>query len=157
MSHCPTRCRLKHRSCWPLVNKLYDQKCITFKQLNYSMVQKVLVLVYFIFCLKSISPLSLGPSFKIPANHPIVSDRGSESYRIAEYIDYYINPLARLHPSYIKDTYDFVAKLKNLKVPKETLLFSIDMESLYTNVDTERGLRVTKLAFPRLPQLNSPR
>lgn len=30
----------------------------------------------------------------IPTGRSIVSDFGSESYRVAEYIDYYINPLS---------------------------------------------------------------
>lgn len=44
----------------------------------------------------------------IPPGRPIVSDCNRESYRIAEYIDYYLNPLSNKHDSYLKDTYDFI-------------------------------------------------
>uniref|UniRef100_A0A4W3JN41 Uncharacterized protein n=1 Tax=Callorhinchus milii TaxID=7868 RepID=A0A4W3JN41_CALMI len=47
---------------------------------------------------------------EIPPGRPIVSDCGSESYRVAEYIDSFLNPLSRKHPSYIKDTYHFIEK-----------------------------------------------
>ena len=42
--------------------------------------------------------------FKIPPGRPIVSDCGSESYWVAEFLDYYLNPLSILHESYLKDT-----------------------------------------------------
>ena len=61
--------------------------------------------------------------FQIPSGRPIVSDCGSESYRIAEYIDYFINPLSQKHASYVKDTYDFVGKLKGLELPLGAFLF----------------------------------
>lgn len=78
--------------------------------------------------LKSIKLHSHGRwPIKIPPGRPIVSDCGSESYRIAEYIDHFINPLAKLHPSYIKDTYDLVDKLKSLFVPADSFLFTIDV------------------------------
>lgn len=140
-----------------LVNKLYDQKFVTFKQLNYLYgPENPHPRLFYLLSKIHKPPESWTVPFKIPAGRPLVSDCGSESYRIAEYIDYYINPLARLHACYIKDTYDFVVKLRNLKVPKETLLFSIDVESLYTNTDTERGIRAIKLALQRSPQLKRP-
>lgn len=52
----------------------------------------------------------------VPVGRPIVSDGGSESYRITEYIDHFITPIFKLHLSYIKDTYEFVNKIKNLQV-----------------------------------------
>lgn len=40
---------------------------------------------------------------RIPPGHPIVSDSGSESYGIAEYIDS-LTPISTGHTSYIKNT-----------------------------------------------------
>ncbi len=79
-------------------------------------------------------PESWTVPFKIPAGRPIVSDCGSESYRVAEYIDYFLNPLSHTHSSYVKDTYDFVNKLHTVKAPSNSFLFSIDVDSLYTNI-----------------------
>ena len=71
--------------------------------------------------------------FLVPPGHPIVSDCGSESYRLAEFIDYFINPLSHTHPSYVKDTYTFVNKLKHLTVPENTFIFSIDKSEMEFN------------------------
>lgn len=65
---------------------------------------------------------------------------GSKSYNIAEYIDYYINPLSQTHRSHVKDTYEFVHKLRPIRVPPHAFLFSIDITSLYTNIDIKLGL-----------------
>lgn len=64
------------------------------------------------------APQSWTVPYKIPLGRPIVSDCGSDSYWIAKYIDHFINPLAKLHPSYIKDTYDFVEKTKIFGGPR---------------------------------------
>lgn len=37
---------------------------------------------------------------EVPCCRPIVSDCGSQSYRIAEYLDYFINPLSQKHQSF---------------------------------------------------------
>lgn len=94
--------------------------------------------------------------FVTPSGRPIVSDCGSESYRVAEYIDSFINPLSQKHPSYVKDTYDFVAKVKTLSVPAGAFLFSIDINSLYTNIDTQLGLQAVARAFERFPDERRP-
>ena len=54
---------------------------------------------------------------------------------------------ARQHPSYIKDTNDFVNKIKNLKIPIDALLISLDVESMYTNIDLKNGLDAVSSAF----------
>ena len=94
--------------------------------------------------------------FRVPPGRPIVSDCGSESYRLAEFIDHYINPLSHTHPSYIKDTYTFVNKLKHLTVPDNTFIFSIDVDSLYTNIDTHLGLEAVKKALDASPVPSRP-
>ena len=92
----------------------------------------------------------------VPPGRPIVSDCGSESYHLAEFIDFYINPLSHTHPSYLKDTYTFVNKLKNLTVPDSTFIFSIDVDSLYTNIDTVLGLEAVKKALASSPDPSRP-
>lgn len=93
---------------------------------------------------------------KIPPGRPIVSDCGSESYRVAEFVDYFIGLLAKLHPSYIKDTYDFVSKLRSSTVPADSFLFTIDVGALYTNIDSDLGLAAVQQAFARSPRADRP-
>ncbi|KAI3357064.1 hypothetical protein L3Q82_015447, partial [Scortum barcoo] len=94
--------------------------------------------------------------FLIPGGRPIVSDCGSESYQVTEYIDFFLNPLAKKHVSYIKDTYDFVNKLKNIRVPTHTFIFSADVDSLYTNIDTALGVKAVADIFNSNPDPSRP-
>ena len=82
---------------------------------------------------------------------PIILDCGSENYRIAEYLDYYLNPLSTKHNSYIKDTYDCVEKIKKATLDTNTFLFSIDVKDLYTNIETHWGLEAIKQIFHQNP------
>ena len=84
---------------------------------------------------------------RMPPGRPIVSDVGSETYRISEYIDYYLNPLACKHNSYIKNTYEFVEKIKNFAVNNNYLLVTGDVESLYTNMNLNRSINCVKDIF----------
>lgn len=94
--------------------------------------------------------------FKVPPGRPIVSDCGSETYQTAEYIDYFLNPLSTKHPSFIKDTYHFISIIKNLKIPVNSSFFTVDIDSLYTNIDTKAGLQAVKKVFRQYPQENRP-
>lgn len=94
--------------------------------------------------------------FKVPPGRPIVSDCGSETYQTAEFIDYYLNPLSIKHPSYIKDTYHFISIIKKLKIPPNSYFFTMDIESLYTNIDIQAGLRTVKNIFEKYPDVKRP-
>ena len=81
---------------------------------------------------------------KMPPGRPIISDCGSESYKISEYIDFYLHPLATDHPAYLKDTQDFLTKIRNLHIPQNSMLITMDVDSLYTNIDNNSGLSAVK-------------
>ena len=43
-------------------------------------------------------------------------------------------------PSFVRDTKDFLVKLNNLKdIPKGSTLVTMDVSSLYTNIDHDEG------------------
>lgn len=67
------------------------------------------------------------------------------------YIDHLINPLSILHPSYIKDTYDFLNQISQLSVPSHTYLFTIDVDSLYTNINTTAGVQAVRQVLNQHP------
>lgn len=94
--------------------------------------------------------------FEIPPGRPIVSDCGSESYQVAEYIDHFLNPISTKHPSYVRDTYDFIEKVRKIRVSEKTLLFSIDVDSLYTNIETAAGLVAVRKWFDKYPDESRP-
>ena len=68
-----------------------------------------------------------GPLFRI------VSDVESDSYQYARLIDDTLKPISNLHPSYIKNTFDFLDELRDQTCEKDVWLVTIDIESLYTN------------------------
>lgn len=94
--------------------------------------------------------------FKIPPGRPIVSDCDSESYQIAEYIDHFLQPISIKHPSYLKDTYDFIQKIRNQHIPRNSFLFTMDIDNLYTNIETQTGLKAVREWFKRYPEKNRP-
>ena len=56
-------------------------------------------------------------------------------------MDVFLQLLISATKSYIKDTNDFLMKLKGLgKLPDKNIFFSLDAMSLYTNISTEIGL-----------------
>lgn len=75
---------------------------------------------------------------------------------LLEFLDmpYYLNPLSSKHKSYIKDIQDFLEKVRRIKVRKEAKLFSKDIESLYTNTETEKGLAAVRKCFEHCPDEN---
>lgn len=93
---------------------------------------------------------------EIPPGRPIVSDCGSETYQTAEFIDFYLNPLSVRHPSFIKDSYYFIDLVKSLTIPADSFLFSIDIDSLYTNIDIAAGLQAVREVFQAYPDAERP-
>ena len=92
----------------------------------------------------------------MPPGRPIVSDCDSDTYRLSTYIDYFLNPISTRHPSYIKDTSDFLSKLSNIAVHPSSLLITLDVESLYTNINNTSGIEAVHRAFQANPDSKRP-
>lgn len=76
---------------------------------------------------------------------PIVSACNSCTDHISKYIDSVLQPFMQSLPSYIKDTSDFLAKLKQHKLNHgKTYLVTLDVSSLYTNIPHEEGIDACK-------------
>lgn len=77
---------------------------------------------------------------------PIVSDCDGESYYTAEFIEHFLGPISQRHKSDLKDTYDFIQKTKDLRIPTDSFLFTIDIDNLYTNIETRPEWQLHKIA-----------
>jgi hypothetical protein len=88
---------------------------------------------------------------KMPQGRPIVSDVNSESYRVSEYIDYFLNPLASRHKAFIKNTYDFVERVRDQPTDTMDWLVTGDVTSLYTNMNIDRTIRIVKETLSKAP------
>lgn len=93
---------------------------------------------------------------EVPPGRLIVSDYGSESSGIAEYIDSYLNPLSTRYKSYIRDTNNFISKIREIRLEEPLLLFSMDINSLYTNIETDQGLAAVQSCFEKYPDEERP-
>ena len=55
--------------------------------------------------------------------------------------------MSRTHASYVKESPDFISKFRNTKTKPDTLLKTLDVESMYTNSDNKGDLKAVKCIF----------
>ena len=97
---------------------------------------------------------SLGKLYGLPKIHkkdaplrPIISSINTYNYNLAKYIVELCTPF--VPPSYTtRDCFSFIAKLKSLACFKHSIMASMDVESLFTNVPvTETISIITNIIF----------
>ena len=70
----------------------------------------------------------------------IVSSCGGPTESMSQVVDHHLYLLViKRIPSYIKDATDFLSKLRSVRVSVESLLLTLDVSSLYTNIPHEEG------------------
>ena len=75
---------------------------------------------------------------------PIISAIGNASSKIAQFVDHHLQPIAEKLPSHIKDTGAFLRKVNTIKsVPRNSILVTMDVGSLYTNIPHNEGINAT--------------
>ena len=96
---------------------------------------------------KSTPPLYLLPKIHKPGvpppGRPVVSANSCPTERISTFVDIFTKNLVPRVPSYINDTGHFLTILKDVvqHLPEETLLCTLDVTFLYTNIPNEEGWR----------------
>ena len=65
-----------------------------------------------------------------PVGRPIISGCDGPTERISAFVDHLIQPIAQKQASYLKDTTDFLNFIEKTKLPKSTILASMDVTSL---------------------------
>ena len=76
---------------------------------------------------------------------PIVSSCGAPTEKISQFVDFILKPLVTKTPWYIKDTTNFLPKLRSVgKVPPGSLLVTLDVRSFYANIPHEEGVEACK-------------
>ena len=79
---------------------------------------------------------------------PIISSINSPTAAIARFVDYYLQPITQKLKSYIKDTTDFLNKLENIgSLPENSILVTMDVKSLYTNIPHAEGINAVAKAL----------
>ena len=81
----------------------------------------------------------------------ITSCCGTAIENLSAFSEFYLQPLARKLPSFIKDTTDLLNRIEDLNrsgpFPEGTLLVSWDVVSMFPNIDNQLGLTAVKKAL----------
>ena len=76
---------------------------------------------------------------------PICSSVNHPTSKVSKFVDEHIKKYVPETKSYIRDTQDFIKKIKSLgKIPEGALLCTLDVSSLYTNIPNEEGIQAVK-------------
>ena len=81
---------------------------------------------------------------------PVVSSVNCHTANISKYVDCHLQPIVKEIPSYVKDTQDFLKKLEKVKdIPQDSLLVTLDVKSLYTNIPNNEGIKAVKESYEK--------
>lgn len=70
-----------------------------------------------------------------PEGRPIVASNDSLLEPLSNFVHHFIKPYVLRLPSYIKDSTDVINQISEMKdLPGDTILVTLDVESLYTNI-----------------------
>ena len=78
---------------------------------------------------------------------PIFSSCSNATETISQYVDYWLQPLMKNLPSYLKNTMELINKLKNFQIEPNTILVTIDVKSLYTCIPHKDGINACREAL----------
>ena len=84
-----------------------------------------------------------------PPGRPIVSANECPTERISQFVDHFIQPLVPKLKSYIRDSGHFLWILNQLSLPKNTILCTLDVTSLYTNIPNKEGIYAVRQSLSR--------
>ena len=76
---------------------------------------------------------------------PIISGCNGPTARLSEYADHFLKPLMNHIKSYVKDSMIFLRRIFSLndKLPDNTILLTIDVKSLCTNIPNDEGIKAS--------------
>lgn len=139
------------------LNSLFDKKILARSQFNFLCNSVDSSSNRLFYTLPKIhKPRSSWFDPKTPPGRPIVSDVSSPTYQIGKYISKALEPLATKHPSYIRDTYHFLDQLGSMRFPDNCALVTLDVKSLYTNIDNVKGIKAVARAMRLHPDIDRP-
>lgn len=85
------------------------------------------------------------------AARPIVSNVNYITRQASKWLDFTLQPILPLIPTYIKDSKDIICDLETLQLPTHFILMSADINSLYPSIPIELGLTALYETLNNLP------
>ena len=86
------------------------------------------------------------------AGRPIISGNGSPTEKISEFVDFFLLPIVKKQDTYVKDTNHILSTLENIKLPRNVILATLDVVSMYTNTPHNEALDECQLAYEQATQ-----
>ena len=75
-----------------------------------------------------------------PPSRPIVSGFDSCTCNLSKFVDSFLKSQGQKCKSYIRDTKHFLIKFSSIRdIPENSFLLTMDVSSLYINIDDEEG------------------
>ena len=88
------------------------------------------------------------PKIYQPENQriPVISSINCHTTSIPQYVDHYLQPhVKKKLKSNVKDSTDLIKKINNLgKIPENSILATMDVRSLYSNIPQKEGIKVVE-------------
>ena len=79
---------------------------------------------------------------------PVISNCGTSTEKVSEFLDSQLKPVMQSSWSYIKDSGDFIKKIKDINnIPKDSILVTADVVGLYPSIPHEAGLEALEKAL----------
>ena len=102
---------------------------------------------------------NLGKLYLLPKIHkrlynvpgrPVISNCGTPTEKASEFLDSQLKPIMQKSWSYIKDSGDFIDKIKGIKnIPENALLVTADVVGLYPSIPHNAGLEALKTVLDK--------
>ena len=75
----------------------------------------------------------------------VISNCGTPTERASEFLDHHLKPVIQNGKSYIRDSSDFISKIKDLNnISQGALLVTADVVGLYPSIPHDLGLKSLK-------------
>ena len=65
---------------------------------------------------------------------PVISSINCHTANISKFVDFHLQDHVIQLPSYVKDTKDFINKIEKITSPEGSILVTMDVFSIYTNI-----------------------
>ena len=74
-------------------------------------------------------------------SRPVVSSIDCHTTKTLKYMKNQLQPHVKELKSYVKDSTDFIRKINSMeKIPDNSILVTMDLRSLYTNIPNKEGI-----------------
>ena len=87
--------------------------------------------------------------FNVPGR-AVISNCGAVTEKASEFLDFHLKPIMQQGKSYLRDTDDFLSKIKSLgPLPRNSILVTADVVGLYPSIPHKEGLEALKATLQK--------